>query len=513
MLHPGYGFLSENAAFARSVVEAGLTWVGPSPDSIAAMGSKTESAPARCSQAGVPIVPGMTTPARIRRGDRRVRTGERLPAPPQGGRRRRREGDARREGGRGGRRGVRARRGARRSSYFADDARVRGALRRAPAARRGPGPRRRDRASILAVGERECSLQRRHQKVLEECPSAAVSPELRARMEAVAVAAAKSVDYVSAGTVEFLLAKDGRFFFLEMNTRIQVEHPVTEMVYGVDLVAEMIRIARGEPMSLRERSRAPRGHAIECRVYAEDPARGFAPSPGPDHGAALAAAGPGSASTPASRPATSSRSTTTRWSRSSSPGGWTATRPGAGCSARSRRRASRGSRRRFRSSSPSSKDRASRRTRSPRSSSTAARTCRPAPEEASAALVVAAACSRRSRRREAAARSRRRGGARAVADRPADARGALMQIPREIRGRQAPAGARRDGRGAAAVLRIESGGTRPRGQRPAARATACGPSSTSEGRQAEVRIERTAEGGMRVRASAPSRSSSSSSTS
>ena len=111
---------------------------------------------------------------------------------------------------------------------------------------------------IIAVGERECSLQRRHQKVFEECPSAAVSPELRARMEAVAVAAAKSVDYVSAGTVEFLLAKDGRFFFLEMNTRIQVEHPVTEMVYGVDLVAEMIRIARGEPMSLAREAGAAR---------------------------------------------------------------------------------------------------------------------------------------------------------------------------------------------------------------------------------------------------------------
>jgi acetyl/propionyl-CoA carboxylase alpha subunit len=132
---------------------------------------------------------------------------------------------------------------------------------------------------VIAFGERECSLQRRHQKVLEECPSAAVTPELRKRMEDVAVAAARAVDYLSAGTVEFLLAPDGRFFFLEMNTRIQVEHPVTEMVYGVDLVAEMIRIAEGRPMSVGERP-APRGHAIECRVYAEDPGRSFAPSPG-----------------------------------------------------------------------------------------------------------------------------------------------------------------------------------------------------------------------------------------
>jgi acetyl/propionyl-CoA carboxylase alpha subunit len=132
---------------------------------------------------------------------------------------------------------------------------------------------------IVALGERECSLQRRHQKVLEESPSTAVTPELRGRMEEVAVAAAKAVDYVSAGTVEFLLAPDGRFFFLEMNTRIQVEHPVTELVYGVDLVVEMIRIARGEPIFFTQRPE-PRGHAIECRIYAEDPAQGFAPSPG-----------------------------------------------------------------------------------------------------------------------------------------------------------------------------------------------------------------------------------------
>jgi acetyl/propionyl-CoA carboxylase alpha subunit len=132
---------------------------------------------------------------------------------------------------------------------------------------------------VVAVGERECSLQRRHQKVLEECPSPVVDADLRARMSAVAVAAAKAVEYESAGTVEFLLAADGRFYFLEMNTRIQVEHPVTEMVYGIDLVAEMIRIARGEPMSLPE-VLVPNGHAIECRIYAEDPSRNFAPSPG-----------------------------------------------------------------------------------------------------------------------------------------------------------------------------------------------------------------------------------------
>jgi acetyl-CoA carboxylase biotin carboxylase subunit len=276
MLHPGYGFLSENAAFARRVVEAGLTWVGPSPDAIAAMGSKTESR-RRVLQAGVPIVPGMTTPAGSAeeiaefgrqngfplllkaaaggggKGMRVVRSAEEVPQAF-----------------------ARARSEAR--SYFADDA-VYAELfvehpRHVEVQVLGDATGR-----IIAVGERECSLQRRHQKVLEECPSAAVSPDLRARMETVAVAAAKSVDYVSAGTVEFLLAKDGRFFFLEMNTRIQVEHPVTEMVYGVDLVTEMIRIARGEPISMREKP-VPRGHAIQCRIYAEDPARGFAPSPG-----------------------------------------------------------------------------------------------------------------------------------------------------------------------------------------------------------------------------------------
>ena len=276
LLHPGFGFLSENAAFARSVEEAGLTWVGPSPASIAAMGSKTESRQ-RMIAAGVPVVPGMTTPAES--ADEIAAFGRANGFPlllkaAAGG------------GGKGmsvvrGEAEVadafaRARREAK--SYFADE-RVYAELlvegaRHVEVQILGDATGR-----VIALGERECSLQRRHQKVLEECPSAAVSPELRARMEEVAVAAGKAVDYVSAGTVEFLLAKDGRFFFLEMNTRIQVEHPVTEMVYGVDLVVEMIRIARGEPMSVKEKP-APRGHAIQCRIYAEDPARDFAPSPG-----------------------------------------------------------------------------------------------------------------------------------------------------------------------------------------------------------------------------------------
>jgi acetyl/propionyl-CoA carboxylase alpha subunit len=134
--------------------------------------------------------------------------------------------------------------------------------------------------NLVAVGERECSIQRRHQKVVEECPSPVVDDALRSRLSAAAVAAARTVDYVSCGTVEFLLAEDGSFYFLEMNTRLQVEHPVTEEVWGVDLAAAMIRIALGEPLPFDPSRLSLRGHALECRIYAEDPRRGFAPSPG-----------------------------------------------------------------------------------------------------------------------------------------------------------------------------------------------------------------------------------------
>jgi acetyl-CoA carboxylase biotin carboxylase subunit len=276
LVHPGFGFLAENAAFARAVRDAGLVWVGPDPESISAMGSKTESR-ARMKAAGVPIVPGMTTPAKDPaeiaafgrehgfplllkaaaggggKGMRVVRSEAEVPAAFE-----------------------RARSEAK--SFFADEAVYCELYVEKP--RHVEVQVLGDRTGrVIALGERECSLQRRHQKVLEECPSPVVDPALRARMEEAAVAAARSVSYVSAGTVEFLLAADGRFFFLEMNTRIQVEHPVTEMVYGVDLVAEMIRIALGQPMSLEKRPE-PRGHALECRIYAEDPANGFAPSPG-----------------------------------------------------------------------------------------------------------------------------------------------------------------------------------------------------------------------------------------
>ncbi len=275
-VHPGFGFLSENAAFARAVLDAGLVWVGPRPASIAAMGSKTESR-ARVQAANVPIVPGMTAPASG--ADELIAFGRQngfpllLKAAAGGGGKGMRVVRSEAEVPEGY---ARARSEAR--SFFADEA-VYAELYVEDARHIEVQVLGDTTGRVIALGERECSLQRRHQKVLEECPSAAVSPELRARMEEVAVAAARAVDYVSAGTVEFLLARDGRFFFLEMNTRIQVEHPVTESVYGVDLVAEMIRIAQGLPMSAALPT-SPRGHAIECRIYAEDPSRGFAPSPG-----------------------------------------------------------------------------------------------------------------------------------------------------------------------------------------------------------------------------------------
>ncbi|MEX0879085.1 MAG: biotin carboxylase N-terminal domain-containing protein [Thermoanaerobaculia bacterium] len=277
LVHPGYGFLAENAAFARACAGAGLTFVGPSPESIAAMGSKTGSRELM-RKAGIPVVPGTTRPAES--AAELARFGQEAGYPillkaSAGG------------GGKGMRR-VDAE-----SELEASFARVSSEAR----ASFGDGaiyaeklierPRHVEvqvigdaRGLLAALGERECSLQRRHQKVVEECPSPAVDDALRARLYAAALAAARAVGYVSCGTVEFLLAPDGAFYFLEMNTRLQVEHPVTEEVWGVDLVAAMIRIALGEPLPFDPAGLAPRGHALECRLYAEDPRRGFAPSPG-----------------------------------------------------------------------------------------------------------------------------------------------------------------------------------------------------------------------------------------
>jgi acetyl-CoA carboxylase biotin carboxylase subunit len=277
LVHPGYGFLAENAEFAERVETAGLTWVGPPPAAIRLMGSKTESRKLAVAT-GVPLIPGLVEPlenvAELEafvdehglpvllkavaggggKGMRVVRERGELAAAFD---------RARSEGG----------------AYFGDDRvyvellveHARHIEVQVAADRHG---------NAVYVGERECSIQRRHQKVVEECPSPVVGPELRERLGEAALAIVRGSGYHSVGTVEFLVDPGGSFYFLEMNTRLQVEHPVTEQVYGVDLVREQINLALGETLSWRQQNLEPRGHAIECRVYAEDPLRNFAPSPG-----------------------------------------------------------------------------------------------------------------------------------------------------------------------------------------------------------------------------------------
>jgi acetyl-CoA carboxylase biotin carboxylase subunit len=277
LIHPGYGFLAENAAFARSCADAGLTFVGPSPDAISAMGSKTGSR-RLMEAAGVPIVPGTTRPAadaaELKSFARKAGYPILLKASAGGGGKGMRRVDSESDLD-----AAFSRVSSEAKAFFNDGA--------VYAEKLVEGPRHVEVQVVadshgrrIAIGERECSLQRRHQKVVEECPSPVVDEALRERLCSAAVAAAAAVNYVSCGTVEFLLAPDGSFYFLEMNTRLQVEHPVTEEVYGVDLAAEMIAIALGEPLSWREGDLRRLGHAIECRIYAEDPRRDFAPSPG-----------------------------------------------------------------------------------------------------------------------------------------------------------------------------------------------------------------------------------------
>ena len=276
-VHPGYGFLAENAAFARQCAEAGLIFIGPSPASIEAMGSKTESRQ-RMLAAGVPVVPGLTEAVKsldeIRTFAREAGLPIMIKASAGGGGKGMRlvekEGDLASAYDR-----VRSEA----LSFFNDDA--------VYAEKFVSSPRHIEvqilgdqHGNLVYIGERECTLQRRHQKVLEECPSPVVTPELRKRLGETAVRAGAAVDYYSAGTIEFLMDPSGNFYFLEMNTRLQVEHPVTEMVWGVDLVKEQLRVAMGERLSFTQDDLAPSGHAIECRIYAEDPSRKFAPSPG-----------------------------------------------------------------------------------------------------------------------------------------------------------------------------------------------------------------------------------------
>ncbi|MDX2380273.1 MAG: biotin carboxylase N-terminal domain-containing protein [Acidimicrobiia bacterium] len=274
-VHPGYGFLSENAGFAQAVIDAGLIWVGPPPDVIAAMGDKL-SAKRLMEEAGVPVLPSIEVTDRLDVIAAATEIGFPIlvKASAGGGGKGMRVVDAPEDVGE-------AIAGARReaASAFGDDTVF---------LERYLTGTRHVEIQILADGhgnvvhcfERECSIQRRHQKVIEEAPSAAVGEELRARMGAAAVTAAKKIGYENAGTVEFLLAGDGSFHFLEVNTRLQVEHPVTEAVIGRDLVRDQLLVAQGAPLEFSQDDISITGCAVEARVYAEDPARDFLPATG-----------------------------------------------------------------------------------------------------------------------------------------------------------------------------------------------------------------------------------------
>jgi len=276
-LHPGYGFLSERAPFAQLVADAGLTFVGPTPAAIAAMGSKIE-AKRRVREFGVPVVPGYDgddqSAERLRAEAVTIGTPLLIKASAGGGGRGMRVVD---DLARFDEALASARREAKAS--FGDDAVLLERYLHRP---------RHIEFQILAdahgttvhLGERECSIQRRHQKVVEEAPSVALDPALRARMGAAAVEAARSVGYTNAGTAEFMLDEDGAFYFLEMNARLQVEHPVTELVYDVDLVHEQLRVAAGKPLRFTQEALVPRGWAIEARLNAEDPAHDYLPQSG-----------------------------------------------------------------------------------------------------------------------------------------------------------------------------------------------------------------------------------------
>jgi acetyl-CoA/propionyl-CoA/long-chain acyl-CoA carboxylase, biotin carboxylase, biotin carboxyl carrier protein len=276
-IHPGYGFLAENAAFARAVEEAGLTWIGPPPDAIEAMGSKI-AARERMRAAGVPIVPGATEPAESVADVLAVADEIGFPV-------------AIKASSGGGGKGLKIARAAEEVERAFESARREGEAYFADPAvyveRYLEDPRHVEvqvladaHGNVIHLGERDCTIQRRHQKLVEETPSPAVDEALRERIGRVAVDAAAAVGYCSAGTVEGLLDADGSYYFLEMNTRIQVEHTVTEMVTGLDLVREQILIAAGEKLTVAQEDVVLRGHAIECRINAEDPAKGFLPSPG-----------------------------------------------------------------------------------------------------------------------------------------------------------------------------------------------------------------------------------------
>jgi len=288
-IHPGYGFLSENSRFAEICKDHHLVFIGPEPESIRKMGDKAQARDTMVN-AGVPTIPG--SDGVIESETEALEVSKKIGYPliikATAG---------------GGGRGMRLVWGEKELMTMLQTAQTEADLafgNRGVYMERYLEEPRHIEFQILAdkfgnvvhLGERECSIQRRHQKLLEETPSVALTPELREQMGKTAVAVAKSINYVGAGTVEFLLDKLGRFYFMEMNTRIQVEHPVTEMVTGYDLIAEQIKIAAGLPMTIRQEDVKFRGHAIECRINAEDATHDFRPAPGTVSGY-LAPGGPG----------------------------------------------------------------------------------------------------------------------------------------------------------------------------------------------------------------------------
>ena len=276
-IHPGFGFLSENAKFAKLCAECNITFIGPSAEIISKMGNKSE-ARKTMMEAGVPVVPGSKEPVHTAQDGLEMAKTIGFPVMIKAS-------------SGGGGKGMRISRSAEDFTElfnaaqmesvkgFSDDTmyiekyieKPRHVEFQIMADKHG---------SVVHLGERDCSIQRRHQKVLEEAPCDVISPELRRRMGDTAVRAAKAVGYENAGTIEFLLDKDRNFYFMEMNTRIQVEHPVTEMVTGMDLIKEQIRVAAGEPLSVTQEDVTIKGHAIECRINAENPSKNFMPCPG-----------------------------------------------------------------------------------------------------------------------------------------------------------------------------------------------------------------------------------------
>ena len=276
-IHPGFGFLSENAKFAKLCAECNITFIGPSAEIISKMGNKSE-ARKTMMEAGVPVVPGSKEPVHTAQDGLEMAKTIGFPVMIKAS-------------SGGGGKGMRISRSAEDFTElfnaaqmesvkgFSDDTmyiekyieKPRHVEFQIMADKHG---------SVVHLGERDCSIQRRHQKVLEEAPCDVISPELRRRMGDTAVRAAKAVGYENAGTIEFLLDKDRNFYFMEMNTRIQVEHPVTEMVTRMDLIKEQIRVAAGEPLSVSQEDVTIKGHAIECRINAENPSKNFMPCPG-----------------------------------------------------------------------------------------------------------------------------------------------------------------------------------------------------------------------------------------